>query len=86
MLNGHIDTVGFGAMDDPLSATIRDGRMHGRGAYDMKCGVAACLGAAKAIVDAGAKLPGDLLVSKRHERDIKRFNVARSFVPPQYAV
>ncbi len=34
MLNGHIDTVGLGAMPD-LPAATRDG-MFGRGTYDMK--------------------------------------------------
>lgn len=61
MLYGHIDTVGIEGMKAPLSARIRNGRMHGRGAYDMKGGVAACLAAAKAIVDSGSALAGDLL-------------------------
>lgn len=61
MLYGHIDTVGIEGMKAPLSGRIRDGRMHGRGTYDMKGGVAACLAAAKAIVDSGSALAGDLL-------------------------
>ena len=62
MLYGHLDTVGAGYMDDPFGAAIRDGRLHGRGAYDMKGGLAACIGAAKALRDAGAELAGDVLV------------------------
>ena len=62
MLYGHLDTVGAGDMDDPFGAAIRDGRLHGRGAYDMKGGLAACIGAAKALRDAGAELAGDVLV------------------------
>lgn len=62
MLYGHIDTVGTEGMKMPLSARIRDGRMYGRGTYDMKGGVAACIAAAKAIVDAGERLAGDLVV------------------------
>jgi acetylornithine deacetylase len=61
MLYGHIDTVGIEGMKAPLSGRVRNGRMHGRGAYDMKGGVAACLAAAKAIVDSGSALVGDLL-------------------------
>jgi len=63
MLNGHIDTVGVENMPDPFSGEIRDGKLYGRGAYDMKGGVAALLAAAKAIQDAGAALPGDLLLA-----------------------
>jgi acetylornithine deacetylase len=41
---------------------MRAGRLHGRGAYDMKCGLAACLGAVKALRDAGTPIAGDLVV------------------------
>ncbi len=63
MLNGHIDTVGVEHMPDPFSAEIRDGKLYGRGAYDMKGSVAAMLAAVKALRDAGASLPGDLLLA-----------------------
>ncbi len=63
MLNAHMDTVGIDNMPDPFSAAIRDGRMYGRGAYDMKGSLAACLAAAKALTDAGAAPGGDLLVA-----------------------
>ncbi|KAL7784303.1 pyridoxal-phosphate dependent enzyme domain-containing protein [Trichoderma ceciliae] len=44
MLNGHIDTVTImGYEDDPLSGHIQDGKLYGRGAADMKCGVAAAM-------------------------------------------
>ena len=44
MLNGHIDTVTLmGYEDDPLSGNIADGKLYGRGAADMKCGVAAAM-------------------------------------------
>jgi acetylornithine deacetylase len=62
MLYGHMDTVGVEGMAEPFSAAVRDGRMYGRGTYDMKGGLAACLATAKAVVDAGAPLAGDLLV------------------------
>src|SRR2546423_1170291 len=35
LLNGHIDTVGFGGMAAPLQPRIADGRLYGRGAVDM---------------------------------------------------
>ncbi len=63
MLNGHIDTVGVENMPDPFSAEIRDGKLYGRGAYDMKGSVSAMLAAVKALRDAGASLQGDLLIA-----------------------
>ena len=63
MLNGHIDTVGVEHMPDPFSGEIRDGKLYGRGAYDMKGSVAAMLTAVKALRDAGLSLKGDLLLA-----------------------
>jgi acetylornithine deacetylase len=63
MLNAHYDTVGVEGMADPFSAEIRDGRLYGRGAYDMKGSLAAGMAAAKAMADAGVTLGGELLVA-----------------------
>ena len=38
MLYAHLDTVGVEGMEAPFSAEVREGRMYGRGAYDMKGG------------------------------------------------
>jgi len=43
MLNGHLDTVGVDGMEGPFSARVEGGRLYGRGAQDMKGGVAAAL-------------------------------------------
>src|SRR5690349_577846 len=43
LLCGHIDTVGVEGMEEPHSPRIDGDRLHGRGAYDMKAGVAAAL-------------------------------------------
>ncbi|KAL6835453.1 peptidase M20 [Trichoderma camerunense] len=44
MLNGHIDTVTLvGYEGDPLNGDIIDGKLYGRGAADMKCGIAAAM-------------------------------------------
>lgn len=53
LLYAHLDTVGIEGMPDAFSADIREGRMCGRGAYDMKGSLAACLAGIKALVDAG---------------------------------
>jgi len=63
MLNAHYDTVGVDNMEAPFAATVRDGKLFGRGAYDMKGSLVACLAAAKALVDAKIQLGGDLLIA-----------------------
>ena len=63
MLNAHYDTVGVEDMRDPFGAEVRDGRLYGRGAYDMKGSLAACLAAARRLAASGAPLAGDLLVA-----------------------
>jgi acetylornithine deacetylase len=62
LLNAHSDTVGFGAMVDPLVPRVEDGRMYGRGAYDMKSGLAAVLVAAAELAR-GPRLRGDVIVT-----------------------
>lgn len=49
MLCGHSDTVGIEGMSAPFDPVERDGRMYGRGAQDMKGGVASILGAAQRL-------------------------------------
>lgn len=62
MLNGHLDTVGVASYDgDPFAAEVRDGNLYGRGAFDMKAGVAAIMVAAARA--ATAKLAGDVIVT-----------------------
>jgi acetylornithine deacetylase len=63
MLNGHADTVGVEGMSDPFSASVRGGRLYGRGAHDMKGSLAACIGATKILVDAGIRLRGDFMIA-----------------------
>jgi len=63
MLNAHCDTVDVPGMAEPFSGAFRDGKVYGRGAYDMKGSLAAGMAAAKALVDCGAPLRGDLLVA-----------------------
>jgi len=59
----HIDTVGPGDMLDPFTPRERDGRLYGRGALDIKSGVAAMCAAALAVVRDGIPLALPLLLA-----------------------
>ncbi len=61
LLNGHLDTVGVAGMTEPFSGAVRDGRIHGRGAADMKSGVACALAVAAELADKA--IPGELIVA-----------------------
>ena len=64
-LNGHFDVVppGDGWTVDPFAGTVRDGRLYGRGASDMKSGIAAAVYAVEALRRAGVELAGAVDIS-----------------------
>ena len=63
--NSHIDVVqsGAGWTLDPFAGVVRDGRVYGRGACDMKGGLAASIIAVEALLDSGRPLLGTLEIS-----------------------
>jgi succinyl-diaminopimelate desuccinylase len=63
--NAHSDTVpaGEGWATDPFKAVINDGKIYGRGACDMKSGIACTLDAFRAIADSGHRFTGELSTS-----------------------
>lgn len=61
LLNGHLDTVGVSGMTEPYSGSVREGRLYGRGAADMKAGVACILATAARLAAEG--VPGELIVA-----------------------
>lgn len=69
MFNGHTDTVEVTPdqrqawIGDPWSSEIRDGRLYGRGATDMKAGNAAFFWAAKVVAEAGVPLARDVFLT-----------------------
>jgi acetylornithine deacetylase len=61
LLCGHIDTVTVEGMRDPHAPRVAGDRLYGRGAYDMKAGVAAALVACREAAARG--LAGDVVVA-----------------------
>jgi len=67
ILNGHVDVVPPGSDEawtetDPWSGDVKDGRIWGRGSVDMKGGNAAAIIALKAVLKAGYKPKGDVIL------------------------
>jgi len=62
MYCGHIDTVGVAGMESPFTPVVRDGRLYGRGAQDMKAGVAAMIDAARVACTTGFR-KGRLMIA-----------------------
>ncbi len=68
LLNAHMDTVGVDTMEAPFDARVEDGRLYGRGSYDMKGSLAAIL-----VVAAEAKrlaLRGDVVVAAVADEEV----------------
>jgi acetylornithine deacetylase len=66
LLNAHLDTVGVAGMEAPHEPRVEDGRLYGRGAYDMK-------GALAAILLAAAEAPelrGDVIVTAVSDEEL----------------
>jgi len=63
MLAGHTDTVGVEGYDAAFEARLADGNVYGRGACDMKAGLAAFLEVADVVNEQGLALPGDVVVA-----------------------
>ena len=75
MFNGHYDTVSTASYEgDALDPVIRDGRLYGRGSFDMKGGVAAMMVAADRARRQG--LLGDILVACVADEEYASFGTA----------
>ncbi len=63
--NAHTDTVPVGDdwETDPFKAEVIDGKIYGRGACDMKSGIACTLNVLRAIADSGSSFAGELSFS-----------------------
>jgi acetylornithine deacetylase len=73
LLNGHVDVVDVQPRtawrSEPFDARVRDGEVWGRGACDMKGGVACMVVAAEVLARRGVHLAGDLIVNTVTEEE-----------------
>ncbi len=73
VFDGHIDVVSAEPRSswtsDPFTADIRDGKLYGRGACDMKGGIASMVFAARTLAALGVDLHGDLLVATNTDEE-----------------
>jgi len=73
ILGGHIDVVSPEPVSawthDPWGAEIVDGKLYGRGAADMKGGIAAMVHAFKCVLDIGVKPRGDIILKSTIEEE-----------------
>jgi acetylornithine deacetylase len=68
LLNAHLDTVGTEAMEIPFDALVEDGRLYGRGSYDMKGALAAAM---LALADASRLgLAGDVILTAVADEEV----------------
>jgi acetylornithine deacetylase len=74
LLNAHMDTVGVAAMESPFEPRVEDGRLYGRGAYDMKASLAAIMIAGAKAANAG--LRGDVLVTAVCDEEVASIGTA----------
>jgi len=70
MLNGHLDTVGVAGMEAPFTPRVENGLLYGRGAQDMKGGVAAAL-VAVATLAREPRLKGDVVFAGVADEEYK---------------
>ena len=73
LLNGHIDVVSpeprAAWTSPPFAPEVRDGRLYGRGACDMKGGIAAMVLAVETLASLGLGLAGDLIVATNTDEE-----------------
>ena len=85
ILNGHIDVVSAEPIaawtHDPWAATIVDGRMYGRGAFDMKSGIALNLFLARLLARSRHQAARGPDRAERHRGGVHRGRLARHGPP-----
>lgn len=92
LYNGHYDTVPAGNIEfwtvNPFEAVVKNGRIYGRGASDMKGSIASAIIAARAMTELGIKLKGDFHIHAVADEETgsrygTRHLVERGYVTPE---
>ncbi|RLI43523.1 hypothetical protein DRO69_09165 [Candidatus Bathyarchaeota archaeon] len=95
IFNGHMDVVPAGPLENwkqpPFEPVVKDGKIYGRGAADMKGALSSIFNAAKAVVELGVSLKGNLViqfVADEEEGGAKgtEFLAKKGFIKGDYAV
>ena len=91
--NGHYDVVpaGSGWTVDPFKPTIKNGKIYGRGASDMKGGITTIIAMAKAIVESDIEFNGTIELSFTPDEETGGqtgvgYIVEQGIVKPDYAI
>jgi len=84
MFAGHLDTVQVDGYDQPFDGHLRDGRIYGRGACDMKAAIACYIEVAEVLADAGVELSGPLLIAGVGDEEYRQTGAKamRDALPP----
>lgn len=84
MFAGHLDTVQVDGYDDPFAARLADGRIHGRGACDMKAAIACYIEVAEILAETGTSLAGPLLIAGVGDEEYRQTGAKaiRDALPP----
>jgi acetylornithine deacetylase len=76
LLNAHMDTVGVAEMErPPFEPVVENGRLYGRGAYDMKASLAAIMLAGREA--AWRSLRGDVVITAVCDEEVASIGTAR---------
>jgi len=89
MFDGHIDTVPVGDMErwtvEPFSATVKNGKIFGRGSADMKSSIAAFISALKSIIDSNLLFKGKVMLGLVSDEEISGLGtkdiISRGYIP-----